>query len=159
MRLARAAHPALPELSAAGPGERGSVMLVTLEAGFDADAERLALASALDGGLPLRLVDLIDMAMSPCSAILGCRSLATEDERESVRRTASTAAALGLDVVILRVRSWRPARALAEVVAEERASLLVVGPSRIRDARRVRGVVRQACALSCLVWIADGLPT
>jgi hypothetical protein len=159
MRLARAAHPALPELIATGPGERGSVMLVTLEAGFDPDAERLALASALDGGLPLRLVDLIDMAMSPCSAILGCRSLATEDERASIRKTAHTAAALGLDVVILRVRSWRPARALAEVVAEERPSLLVVGPSRIRDTRRVRGVVRQACALSCLVWIADGLPT
>jgi hypothetical protein len=159
MRLARAAHPALPELAAAGRGDRGSVMLVTLEAGFDADAERLALASALDGGLPLRLVDLIDMAMSPCSAILGCRSLATEAERASVRKTANTAAALGLDVVILRVRSWRPARALAEVAAEERPSLLVVGPSRIRDTRRVRGVVRQACALSCLVWIADGLPT
>jgi len=159
MRLVRAANPALPELAASGAGGRGSVMLVTLEAGFDADAERLALSSALESGLPLRLVDLIDLATSPCSLILGCRSLATPDESASIRRTADTAAALGLDVVIMRVRSRRPARALAEVVAEERASLLVVGPSRVRDARRLRGVVRQACELSCLVWIADGLPT
>jgi hypothetical protein len=133
-------------------------MLVTLEAGFDEEAERLALSSALDGGLRLRLVDLVDMSMSPCASLLGCRSLATPDEREAVRRTAGTAAALGLDVAILRVRSPRPARALAEVVAEERPSLLVVGPSRVRDRRRARGVVRQACALSCLVWIAEGLP-
>jgi hypothetical protein len=28
----------------------------------------------------------------------------------------------------------------------------------VRDKRRLRGVVRQACACSCLVWIAEGLP-
>ena len=158
MRLARASRvtPAAPAVE--GAGRRGAVMLVTLEAGFDADAERLAVSSALDGGLPLRLVDLVDMAMSPCSALLGCRSLSTPAEKDAIRRTAETAAALGLDVAILRVRSPRPARALAEVVAEERPSLLVVGPSRVRDRRRLRGVVRQACALSCLVWIAEGLP-
>jgi hypothetical protein len=158
MRLARAAHAAPPDLTAEASGGRGAVMLVTLEAGFDEQAERLALSSALDGGLPLRLVDLVDMAMSPCASLLGCRSLSTPDEKEAIRRTAGTAAALGLDVAILRVRSPRPARALAEVVAEERPSLVVVGPSRIRDKRRLRGVVRQACALSCLVWIAEGLP-
>jgi hypothetical protein len=159
MRLARASRPVVPEPSAPVSGERGAVMLVTLEAGFDADAERLALASALDGGLPLRLVDLIDLSISPISALLGHRSLATLDEQAAMRKTADTALALGLDVVILHVRSRRPARALAEVVAEERPSLLVVGPSRVRDHRRLRGVVRQACALSCLVWIADGLPS
>ena len=158
MRLARASRPAQPEPVAPVPGVRGAVMLVTLESGFDPEAERLAISSALDGSLPLRLVDLVDMSMSPCSSLLGCRSLATRDEQEAVRRTAGTAAALGLDVAILRVRSPRPARALAEIAAEERPSLLVVGPSRIRNARRLRGVVRQACALSCLVWIADGLP-
>ena len=67
--------------------------------------------------------------------------------------------ALGLDVAILRVRSSRPARALVQIVGEERPSLLIVGPSYVRDRRRLRSVVRQACALSCLVWIADGLPT
>jgi hypothetical protein len=158
MRLLRAARPVQPEMPAQVAGERGAVMLVTLEAGFDQDAERLAVSSALDGGLPLRLVDLIDMAMSPCSMLLGCRSLATPEEQGAIRRTAETAAALGLDVAILRVRSTRPARALAEIVGEERPSLLIVGPSRVRDRRRLRGVVRQACALSCLVWIADGLP-
>jgi len=158
MRLLRAARPAQPETPEVLPGERGAVMLVTLESGFDEDAERLALASALDGGLSLRLVDLIDMAMSPLAAFIGRRSLTTVEERAAVRRTAETAAALGLDVVILRVRSMRPARALAEIVAEERPSLVVVGPSRVRDRRRLQGVVRQACALSCLVWIADGLP-
>jgi nucleotide-binding universal stress UspA family protein len=159
MRLARTARPTLPEPLAAGPASRGAVMLVTLESAFDADAERLALASALDGGLPLRLVDLIDMALSPISGLLGHRSLATSEERDALRHTAETAASLGLDVAILHVRSRRPARALAEVVAEERPTLLVVGPSRVRDARRLRGVVRQACASSCLVWIAEGLPT
>jgi hypothetical protein len=158
MRPAHAAHAAPPDLEAEVAGARGAVMLVTLEAGFDPEAERLAMSSALDGGLPLRLVDLVDMAMSPCASLLGCRSLATPDEKEAIRRTAGTAAALGLDVAILRVRSPRPARALAEVVAEERASLLVVGPSRVRDRRRLRGVVRQASSLSCLVWIAEGLP-
>ncbi len=158
MRLARAAHSTPPETAEVGSGGAGAVMLVTLEAGFDGEAERLALSSALDGGLPLRLVDLVDMSMSPCASLLGCRSLSTPDEKEAIRRTAGTAAALGLDVAILRVRSPRPARALAEIVAEERPSLLVVGPSRVRDKRRLRGVVRQACALSCLVWIAEGLP-
>jgi Universal stress protein family len=158
MRLLRAARPAPPEMPVQEAGERGAVMLVTLESGFDEDAERLALASALDGDLPLRLVDLIDVAMSPVAAFIGRRSLTTAEERAAVRRTAETAAALGLDVVILRVRSMRPARALAEIVAEERPTLVVVGPSRIRDRRRLQGVVRQACSLSCLVWIADGLP-
>jgi hypothetical protein len=159
MRLARTARPAHPELHASGAPERGAVMLVTLEAGFDAEAERLAIASALDGGLPLRLVDLIDMALSPAAAILRRRSLATPAEQEAVHRSAQTAAALGLDVVILHVHSRRPAKALAEVIGEERPSLLVVGPSRVRDRRRVRSVVRQACQASCLVWIADGLPS
>ncbi len=158
MRLLRVARPVLPESLPEGTGRRGAVMLVTLESAFDEEAERLAMSSALDGGLPLRLVDLVDMAMSPCSTLLGCRSLSTPAEREAIRRTANTAAALGLDVAILRVRSPRPARALAEIVGEERPSLVVVGPSRVRDRRRLRGVVRQACALSCLVWIADGLP-
>jgi hypothetical protein len=158
MRPARAARAAPPAFTAGDSGDRGAVMLVTLEAGFDEEAERLAVASALDGGLPLRLVDLIDMWMSPCGSLFGCRSLSTPDEKEAIRRTAATGVALGLDVAILRVRSPRPARALAEVVAEERPSLVVVGPSRIRDRRRLRGVVRQACSLSCLVWIAEGLP-
>jgi hypothetical protein len=158
MRLARAAHATPPETTEVGQGGRGAVMLVTLEAGFDQEAERLAMSSALDGGLPLRLVDLVDMSMSPCAALLGCRSLSTPEEKEAIRRTAGIAAALGLDVAILRVRSPRPARALAEIVAEERPSLLIVGPSRVRDTRRLRGVVRQACELSCLVWIAEGLP-
>ena len=158
MRLLRPVHAPPPEAMAVDPGARGAVMLVTLEAGFDQEAERLALSSALDGGLPLRLVDLVDMSMSPCASLLGCKSLSTPDEKQAMRRTAATAAALGLDVAILRVRSPRPPRALAEIVAEERPSLVIVGPSRIRDKRRLRGVVRQACALSCLVWIAEGLP-
>jgi hypothetical protein len=159
MRLARAAQVTPPLTTAEGAGERGAVMLVTLEAGFDPEAERLAMSSALDGGLPLRLVDLVDMSMSPCASLLGCKPLSTEDERDAIRRTAGVASALGLDVAILRVRSPRPARALAEIVGEERPSLLLVGPSRVRDKRRLRGVVRQACACSCLVWIAEGLPT
>lgn len=158
MRLLRLPHAQPPETMAVDPGARGAVMLVTLESGFDQEAERLALSSALDGGLPLRLVDLVDMSMSPCASLLGCKSLSTPDEKQAMRRTAATAAALGLDVAILRVRSPRPPRALAEIVAEERPSLVIVGPSRIRDKRRLRGVVRQACALSCLVWIAEGLP-
>jgi hypothetical protein len=133
-------------------------MLVTLESGFDADAERLAVSSALDGALPLRLVDLIDLSLSPFSLLAGHRSMATTDERAAVRQTATTAAALGLEVAILNVRSRRPPKALAEIVSEERPSLVVVGPSRVRDRRRLRSVVQQACSLSCLVWIAEGLP-
>ena len=158
MRLLRAARPAPPELPAQVAGERGAVMLVTLEAGFDEDAERLAVSSALDGGLPCGSSTWSTWRCPRARSLLGCRSLATPDEQGAIRRTAGTAAALGLDVAILRVRSPRPARALAEMVAEERPSLVVVGPSRIRDRRRLRGVVRQACALSCLVWIAEGLP-
>ena len=158
MRLARAARATPPESAAVGSSARGAVMLVTLEAGFDPEAERLAVSSALDGGLPLRLVDLIDMSTSPFSMLTGHRSMATAEERDAVRQTAATAAALGLEVAILNVRSRRPARALVEVAAEERPSLIVVGPSRVRDRRRLRSVVEQACTLSCLVWIAEGLP-
>jgi hypothetical protein len=158
MKLGRAPRAPVPLPSAEAAGDHGAVMLVTLEAGFDPDAERIAVASALEGNLPLRLVDLVDMGISPCALLLGCRSLSTDDERAAMRRTAQMASALGLDVAILHVRSPRPARALVQIVAEERPSLVVVGPSRIRDRRRLRGVVRQACELSCLVWIADGLP-
>jgi hypothetical protein len=158
MRLVRAAHvpPAAPAVE--GASGCGAVMLVTLEAGFDADAERLAISSALEGGLPLRLVDLVDMSMSPCASIFGCRSLSTPDEKAAMRRTAAAAAALGLDVAILRVRSPRPPKALQEIVVEERASLVIVGPSRVRDRKRLQRVVRQATSLTCLVWIAEGLP-
>jgi hypothetical protein len=146
----------------AGPTRARPVVLATMSVRVDASAERMALDSALEAGVPLVIVNLLPLRPYPTTfGLLGHEgmTLPHEEDLEAVRATAQRAASLGLKTELLRVTSRRPVRALLEVVTERDAGLLVFGPDltligRLRfrwDARRVR---RDA---PCLVWIApDG---
>jgi nucleotide-binding universal stress UspA family protein len=138
------------------------VVLATMSVRVDPSAERMALDSALEAGVPLVIVNLLPLRPYPTSfGRLGPEgmTLPHEEDLDAVRATAERAATLGVTTELLRVTSRRPVRALIEVVRERDAGLLVFGPDlsltgrwRFRlTARRVR---REA---DCLVWIApDG---
>ena len=141
-----------PGLTAAGP-----VVLGTLSTRVEADAERLAIASALEADVPLYVVNVVPAPLSPRTLQLGALNPAREDYA-AVRATAERAARLGITVEHLRVTSPRPSKAIVEIANERRAGLLVLGPKRGRVSRRrfrraAREVRRNA---ACLVWIADG---
>jgi nucleotide-binding universal stress UspA family protein len=131
------------------------VMLATLSSRLDPEAERLAIDSALDAGVPLIVVNAVAAAYSPRTLHLGALDPSREDY-DAVRATAERAAALGIRVQHLRVTTPRPAKAIVQVANERGAGLLVLGPKRGRVPRRrfrraAREVKRHA---ACLVWIA-----
>lgn len=139
-----------PGLRAAGP-----VVLGTLSARVEPDAERLAIASALEVDVPLLVVNAVAAPFSPRTLQLGALDPAREDYA-AVRATAERAAGLGIRVEHLRVTTPRPAKAIVEIANERGAGLLVLGPkrgrvSRWRFRRAAREVRRNA---ACLVWIA-----
>jgi hypothetical protein len=134
-------------LSASGP-----VVLGTLSSRVEPEAERLAIESALDAGVPLLVVNAIPMPVCPRALVLGgpaAVSFPHEEDYEAVRATAQRAVALGIRVEHLRVASPRPAN-------ERGAGLVVLGPKRGRvSRRRFRRAAREVRrGTSCLVWIA-----
>ena len=128
----------------------------------DPSAERMAIESALEAGVPLVLVNLIPLPFYVTTIVMHgpeATTLPHEEALDAVRATAARAAKLGVKTELLRVRTRHAVKALLEVVSERDAGLLVFGPDlketgglRFRmAARRVR---REA---PCLVWIApDG---
>jgi nucleotide-binding universal stress UspA family protein len=138
------------------------VVLATLSVRVDPSAERMAIDSALEAGVPLLLVNLIRLPPYATTIVLLGPEAATlphEEDLDAVRETASRAAQLGVKTELLRVHTTRPVRALLEVVAERDAGLLVFGPHLGRVGRmRFRWTARRIRAeASCLVWIApDG---
>jgi nucleotide-binding universal stress UspA family protein len=141
-------------LSASGP-----VVLGTLSARVEPEAERLAIESALEAGVPLLVVNAIPMPVCPRALVLGGPGAVTfphEEDYEAVRATAQRAAASGIRVEHLRVTSPRPAKALVQVANERGAALVVLGPKRGRasgaGARRAAREVSRST--TCLVWIA-----
>ncbi len=136
-------------------------MLGTLSVRVDANAERMALQSALEAGVGLIVANMINLPSFPTTMILA-REYATlphEEDLDAVRATAARAAALGIPTELLRVSSKRPVTALLELVNEREAGLLVFGPDpqrtpRVRFALAARAVRQRA---PCLVWVApDG---
>ncbi|HKP21828.1 MAG TPA: universal stress protein [Thermoleophilaceae bacterium] len=149
-----------PAAAAVGP-----VVLGTLSSGIDPAAERIAIESALDAGVPLIVVNVVQLPPCPRALAMGgpeALAFPHEEQYEAVRGTAERAAKFGLRVEHLRVSSPRPARALVQIAQERAAGLLVLGPERRRRiARRVRfrraaRAVRRSA--SCLVWIAGEAP-
>jgi nucleotide-binding universal stress UspA family protein len=148
----------------APPAQAGSrpVVLATFSVRIDPRAERVAVESALEIGTRLIVANLMTLPPYPTTIMLA-REYATlphEEDLEAVRATAVRASELGIDTELLRISSRRPLAALIELIAERRASLVVLGPDVRRTpqwllwlaARRLR---RQA---DCLIWIApDGL--
>jgi nucleotide-binding universal stress UspA family protein len=138
------------------------VVLATLSVRVDPSAERMAIDSALEAGVPLVLVNVIRLPPYATTIVLLGPEAATlphEEDLDAVRETANRAAQLGVKTELLRVRTTRPVTALLEVVAERDAGLLVFGPhlgrvGRMRFRWAARRIRREA---GCLVWVApDG---
>ncbi len=138
------------------------VVLATLSVRVDPTAERMAIESALEAGVPLILVNLLRLPNYPTTiALLGAEAatLPHEEDYEAVRATADMAAQLGIQTELLRVTSRRPVVALLQVLHERDAGLLVFGPDlRLTSRRRFRSVARRVREQAgCLVWVApDG---
>ena len=135
------------------------MVLATLSSRVDPAAERIAIDSAVEAGVPLLVVNAIPMPPCPRALILGgpeAVSFPVEEDYEAVRGTAERASAFGIRVEHLRVMTPRPAKALVQVANERGAGLLVLGPKRGRVShwrfRRAAREVRRNAA--CLVFIA-----
>lgn len=146
----------------AEPTRARPVLLATLSVRVDPNAERMAIESALEAGVPLVLVNLIRLPPYATTMILmgpEATTLPHEEDLDAVRATARRAAELGVKTELLRVRTTHPSKALLELASERDAGLLVLGPDlrrigRLSFWRLARRVRRDA---ACLVWIApDG---
>jgi hypothetical protein len=144
------------------PTDARPVLLATLSTRADPSAERMAIDSALEAGVPLVIANLLPLRPYPTTiGLLGAErsTLPHEEDLEAVRSTARRAAALGLRTELLRVTTRRPVRALLELASEVDAGLIVFGPhlglvGRLRYRAAARRVRREA---ACLVWVApDG---
>ena len=133
-------------------------MLATLSGRIDPEAERFAVESAVEAGVPLVVLNAMPLPAWPRALLLGgtdAVNLPHEEDYEAVRATAQRAAACGLKVEHLRVTSPRPAKALVQIANERGAGLLVLGPKRkgiFRFWHAAREVTKNA---DCLVWIAE----
>jgi hypothetical protein len=147
-----------PASPAGGPVR--PVILATFSVRVDPRAERMAIESALDVGARLIVANLMMLPPYPATIMLA-REYATlphEEDLEAVRATAARASARGISTELLRISSRRPLTALVELIAERRASLVVLGPDVQRSPRwqlwlAARRVRRQT---DCLIWIAPG---
>ena len=127
---------------------------------FIPGAERMAIDSAIEAGVPLLVVNLIPLPLYVRTmTLVGVEgtTLPHEEHLDEVRATASRAAALGVEKELLRVRTRHALRALLEVAGERDAGLLVFGPAEPRRLRFRVTARRLRQAADCLVWIApDG---
>ena len=138
------------------------VVLATLSVRIDPAAEEMAIASALEAGVPLIVANMLHLPPYPATvSLLGAANatLPHEEALDEVRATAARAASLGIRTELLRVTTRHPVRALLQIVSEREAGLLVFGP----DRGRLRGLRFRAAArrvrrdAPCLVWVApDG---
>lgn len=133
-------------------------MLATLDVPFDAKAVVFALDSAVELGQRLIVANFVERAPLPLSAMLGYDDLPYTPEMErSLAEPVRLAQALGVDVARLRVKSFHPIAAMAEVAAEQNAGLFVFGPDRSRMLRlRYRRAARAIrSTVTALIWLAD----
>jgi nucleotide-binding universal stress UspA family protein len=135
------------------------VVLATMAVPVHPSAERMAIESAIEAGVPLLLVNLVPLPLYVRTMVLVGPEGTTfphEEALEEVRDTAKRASMLGIHTELLRVRTRHPATALLEVARERDAGLVVFGPDvggigRLRFRVAARRVRREA---DCLVWIA-----
>jgi nucleotide-binding universal stress UspA family protein len=150
------------EAQSAQPTRARPVVLATLAVRVHPSAERMAIDSALEAGVPLLVVNLIPLPPYPRTLMLVGPEATTfphEEDLDALRTTAQRAADMGVRTELLRVRTRHAVTALLEVASERDAGLIVFGPDlglvgRMRFRRAARRVRRDA---DCLVWIApDG---
>jgi hypothetical protein len=146
----------------AEPTRARPVVLATLAVRVHPSAERMAIDSAIEAGVPLLVVNLIPLPPYPRTLLLvgpAGTTLPHEEDLDEVRATARRAAELGVKTELLRVRTRHAVKALLEILHERDAGLLVFGPhlgrvGRLRFRRTASQVRREA---DCLVWVApDG---
>jgi nucleotide-binding universal stress UspA family protein len=146
-----------------GEGTRSRpVVLGTLSVRIDPSAERMAIDSAIEAGVPLVIANILRLRPMPTTlALVGPEglNLPHEEDLDAVRATAARAAELGVETELLRVTTRHPVNALLEIVRERNAGLLVFGPDlrltgRLRFRLAARRLRREA---GCLIWVApDG---
>jgi len=148
-----------PQATAGPDGARGRpVMLATLDVPFDPDAVVFAVDSAVELGQRLIVANFVEQEPLPLSAMMGYDDLPyTPEMAASLAEPVRLALSLGVNVARLRVKSFRPVRAMVELVAEENAGLLVFGPDRRRIRklryRRAARIIRSS--VTVLIWLAD----
>ncbi len=141
---------------------RRPVVLGTLSVRVDPSAERMAIDSAIEAGVPLVIANILTLKPYPTTlALVGPEglNLPHEEDLEAVRATAARAAELGVETELLRVTTRHPVNALLEIVRERDAGLLVFGPDlRLTGRLRFRLAARRLRRESgCLIWVApDG---
>ena len=144
------------------PTRARPVVLATLAVRVHPSAERMAIDSAIEAGVPLVIVNLIPLPPYPRTLMLvgpEATTLPHEEALDELRATAQRAADLGVKTELLRVRTRHAVKALLEILHERDAGLLVFGPhlgmvGRLRFRRTASRVRREA---DCLVWVApDG---
>jgi hypothetical protein len=146
----------------AAPTHARPVVLATLSVRVDPSAERMAIDSAIEAGVPLLIVNLIPLPPYPRTLVLVGPEATTfphEEDLDAVRETAARAADLGVPTELLRVRTRHAVRALLEILHERDAGLLVFGPhlGRVAQLRFRRTASRVRREADCLVWVApDG---
>lgn len=146
----------------AEPTRARPVVLATLAVRVHPSAERMAIDSAIEAGVPLLVVNLVPLPPYVRTLVLvgpEGTTLPHEEDLDAVRATAHRAADLGVKTELLRVRTRHAIKALLEILHERDAGLLVFGPDlgmvgRLRFRAAARKVRREA---DCLVWVApDG---
>jgi nucleotide-binding universal stress UspA family protein len=148
--------------ASAEPTQARPVLLGTLSVRVDPSAERMALDSALEAGVPLVIANLLRLRPYPTTfGLLGHQgmTLPHEEDLDAVRGTARRAAELGIRTELLRVTTRRPVAALLQIARERDAGLLVFGPDLRRTGRlRFRAFARRLRReADCLIWVApDG---
>ena len=133
-------------------------MLATFDVPFDPAAVTFAVDSAVEGGQRLIVVNFVERAPLPLSAMLGYDDLPDPPElAESLAAPAALALSLGVEVSRLRVKSFHPIQAMLEVVAEQAPGIFVFGPDRARMPRfRYRRAVRAIRSRTgTLLWTAE----
>jgi universal stress protein family protein len=144
------------------PTRARPVVLGTLSVRVDPSAERMAIDSALEAGVPLVIANILRLRPYPATfMLLGPEglNLPHEEDLDAVRATAARGAALGVETKLLRVTSRRPVKAVLEVASDVDAGLLVFGPDlRLTSRWRFRAIARRVRRQAgCLVWVApDG---
>ena len=137
-------------------------MLATLQVRVDPTAERMAIDSAIEAGVPLLLVNLIRLPPYATTMILlgpEHTTLPHEEDLDAVRATAHRAADLGVRPSCCACARPGRSRRCSRWRSERDAGLIVFGPhlgrvGRMRFRRAARRIRRDA---ACLVWVApDG---
>ena len=89
------------------------MVLATLSVRVDPSAERMAIDSALEAGVPLVLVNILRFRPFPTTLLLvgpEGMNLPHEEDLDAVRATAARAAELGVKTELLRVTTRRRCR-------------------------------------------------